>query len=80
MANSKLVFSLLFLALYGMILFGEVQRGVEAKICPQYCLEVDYMTCDSQGNEKLKPVCNCCFAPANNCILHLKDGSSHYCS
>ncbi|KAG8633421.1 hypothetical protein MANES_18G103800v8 [Manihot esculenta] len=46
--------------------------------CPLYCLDVDYMTCPSSGEEKLSPSCNCCLAP-KNCTLHLSDGSSLYC-
>ncbi|KAG8633423.1 hypothetical protein MANES_18G104000v8 [Manihot esculenta] len=47
-------------------------------VCPLYCLDVDYMTCPSSGEEKLSPSCNCCLAP-KNCTLHLSDGSSIYC-
>ncbi|KAK4741048.1 hypothetical protein SAY87_024636 [Trapa incisa] len=47
--------------------------------CLQYCLDVDYMTCPSTGEEQLSPRCNCCMAP-QGCTLHLSDGTSITCS
>ncbi|RLN25090.1 uncharacterized protein C2845_PM07G04690 [Panicum miliaceum] len=37
---------------------------------PQYCLEMDYVTCPSSGAEKLPARCNCCLTP-KGCTLHL---------
>ncbi|WCJ44243.1 serine-type endopeptidase inhibitors [Euphorbia peplus] len=48
---------------------------MRAKACPLYCLEVEYMTCESSGDKKFRPSCiNCCLAP-KDCTLHLPDGS-----
>ncbi|KAH7677471.1 Proteinase inhibitor I20 protein [Dioscorea alata] len=78
MADFKLSVAL-FLLLSGMVLFGDIQCRTLQKICPLYCLEdVKYMTCESSGNEKLDPVCNCCFAP-QNCTLHLTNGNQIHC-
>lgn len=55
------------------------ETTAKAKACPLYCLDVEYMTCKSSGDEKLNPVCNCCLAP-KDCTLHLTDGSSIYCN
>ena len=57
---------------------GESPKSFAAKACPLYCLDVDYMTCVSSGEEKLKAACNCCLAP-KNCTLHLVDGSQQHC-
>ncbi|XP_065847145.1 proteinase inhibitor PSI-1.2 [Euphorbia lathyris] len=52
---------------------------MRARACPLYCLQVDYMTCESTGSNKLTPSCiNCCLAP-KDCTLHLVDGSSIHC-
>ncbi|CDP10660.1 unnamed protein product [Coffea canephora] len=64
--------------LCGMILLSS---NVEVKVveaCPQYCLDVEYMTCGN-SETKLPPRCNCCLAP-KGCTLHLADGTSQYCS
>ncbi|XP_048137731.1 proteinase inhibitor PSI-1.2-like [Rhodamnia argentea] len=53
--------------------------AISAVACPQYCLQVDYMTCPSTGNEHLSPRCNCCLAP-KGCTLHLTGGGSISCS
>ncbi|KAL3735825.1 hypothetical protein ACJRO7_024883 [Eucalyptus globulus] len=47
--------------------------------CPLVCLDVDYMTCPSTGDEHLSPRCNCCLGP-QGCTLHLTDGTSVFCS
>ncbi|KAJ4842058.1 hypothetical protein Tsubulata_037974 [Turnera subulata] len=36
------------------------------------------MTCQSSGDKKLDPHCNCCLAP-KNCTLHLSGGTSVKC-
>ncbi|KDP42393.1 hypothetical protein JCGZ_02450 [Jatropha curcas] len=72
MANSKL------LVLPLLILYGIIAASVRAEACPLYCLDVEYMTCESSGEEKLSPRCNCCLAP-KNCTLHLSDGTSIFC-
>ncbi|KAM0953925.1 putative proteinase inhibitor I20 [Dioscorea sansibarensis] len=79
MANLKLSMAL-FLLLSGMMLFGDIQcRIIPHKVCPFYCLVgVEYMTCESSGNEKLDPTCNCCLAP-ENCTLHLRNGNQIHC-
>ncbi|CAI0396581.1 unnamed protein product [Linum tenue] len=69
-----------FLAMEG----GEAARA--ARICPMYCLDVAYMTCNNSSSsssnnstdEHLRPACNCCLAP-KNCTLHLANGSSMNC-
>ncbi|KAI4320201.1 hypothetical protein MLD38_033707 [Melastoma candidum] len=75
MATGKACGILLLLVCSVMIL------GVNtiAKACPQYCLDVSYMTCPSSGDQQLSPRCNCCLAP-KGCTLHLSDGSSITCS
>ncbi|OWM85089.1 proteinase inhibitor PSI-1.2 [Punica granatum] len=62
-------------------LLGDNNGGLvtSAKACPQYCLDVEYMTCPSTGEQQLSPKCNCCLAP-KGCILHLSDGTSVTCS
>ncbi|GMY29442.1 proteinase inhibitor PSI-1.2 [Fagus crenata] len=69
----------LLLVLYGAILLGMNPEEMSAKACPLYCLDVEYMTCQSSGEKKLNPKCNCCLAP-KNCTLHLVDGNSVYCN
>ncbi|KAE8056140.1 hypothetical protein FH972_012934 [Carpinus fangiana] len=68
------------LLIYGAILLGIIPEKTRSvvKACPLYCLDVEYMTCQSSGEEKLNPRCNCCLAP-KNCTLHLADGSSVHC-
>ncbi|KAF3969437.1 hypothetical protein ACB098_01G122000 [Castanea mollissima] len=69
----------LLLVLYGAILLSMNPVDIiSAKACPLYCLQVEYMTCPSSGENKLNPRCNCCLAP-KNCTLHLADGTSVYC-
>ncbi|XP_017228338.1 proteinase inhibitor PSI-1.2 [Daucus carota subsp. sativus] len=72
--SSRGIFFLVLLA-SGMLL----EAGGVAKACYLYCLQVDYMTCPSSGEEKLEPKCNCCLAP-KGCTLHLSGGSSMLCS
>ncbi|XP_066314092.1 proteinase inhibitor PSI-1.2-like [Miscanthus floridulus] len=69
------------LLLIGVVLLGQQgQEGIEGTVaCPQYCLEVDYVTCPSSGSEKLPARCNCCLAP-KGCTLHLSDGTQQTCS
>ncbi|XP_038984919.1 proteinase inhibitor PSI-1.2 [Phoenix dactylifera] len=69
----------MLLLLTGTVLFGELQSSIGAVLCPQYCLDVDYMTCTSSGNKKLPSKCNCCLAP-KGCTLHLSDGTELHCS
>ncbi|KAJ9167188.1 hypothetical protein P3X46_021856 [Hevea brasiliensis] len=69
---------ILLLFLYGTISLGIIPGSGRAIACPLYCLDVDYMTCQSSGDKKLSPRCNCCLAP-KNCTLHLSDGTSLYC-
>ncbi|CAM0880753.1 unnamed protein product [Alopecurus aequalis] len=68
------------LLLVGAVLLGQNQEGMAAEICPQICLEVDYITCPSSGSEKLPARCSCCISMApKGCTLHLSDGSSQIC-
>jgi hypothetical protein len=63
----------------GVLLLGH--GGMEelaAVACPQYCLDVAYVTCPSSGAEKLPARCNCCMAP-RGCTLHLADGTQQTC-
>ncbi|KAK3163598.1 hypothetical protein QOZ80_1AG0005770 [Eleusine coracana subsp. coracana] len=78
-ASSRLHITCVFL-LIGVVLLGDGQKGMEAVIaCPQYCLEVDYVTCPSSGAQKLPAKCNCCMTP-KGCTLHLSDGTQQTCS
>ncbi|KAK9162057.1 hypothetical protein Syun_002959 [Stephania yunnanensis] len=52
---------------------------VAVQACPQFCLDVSYMTCQSSGAQHLPPKCNCCFAP-KGCTLHHSDGTSLSCN
>ncbi|EFH63669.1 serine-type endopeptidase inhibitor [Arabidopsis lyrata subsp. lyrata] len=66
----------------GAILGGVIPGVTTTKTaiaCPLYCLQVEYMTCRSSGEEKLPPKCNCCLAP-KNCTLHLSDSTSIHCN
>ncbi|KAJ8769859.1 hypothetical protein K2173_008941 [Erythroxylum novogranatense] len=76
MGSYKAIFALLIL--YGIASTDVGSGVVAAKACPLYCLEVDYMTCQSSGYQKLPPRCNCCLAP-KNCTLHLTGGTSVQC-
>ncbi|EMS61563.1 hypothetical protein CFC21_014134 [Triticum aestivum] len=78
MATSRLHIACALL-LAGVVLLGQNQEGMEAVACPQYCLEVDYITCPSSGSQKLPARCNCCMAP-KGCTLHLSDGINQTCS
>ncbi|KAI6688928.1 hypothetical protein NL676_025756 [Syzygium grande] len=71
---------LVLLLLCGAVLLEMNPRMtvISAVACPQYCLDVDYMTRPSTGDEKLSPKCNCCLAP-KGCTLHLADGTSVSC-
>lgn len=62
----------------GVVLMGQ-QGIVGAVACPQFCLDVDYVTCPSSGSEKLPASCNCCMTP-KGCTLHLSDGTQQTCS
>ncbi|XP_010521150.1 PREDICTED: proteinase inhibitor PSI-1.2 isoform X2 [Tarenaya hassleriana] len=62
----------------GVILAVGLGSAASARACPQYCLDVDYVTCPFSGNEELPSRCNCCMAP-KGCTLHLSDGSSIHC-
>ncbi|GMH24314.1 hypothetical protein Nepgr_026157 [Nepenthes gracilis] len=78
-ATFKLKFMALLLV-YCLLVLGERRsESWVAKACPQYCLQVAYMTCPSSGEKRLPGRCNCCMAP-KNCTLHLCDGSSWTCS
>ncbi|XP_021288353.1 uncharacterized protein LOC110419579 [Herrania umbratica] len=54
--------------------------SLKAKACLPCCLDVEYMTRKSPGDEKLNPVYNCCLASKHCSTLHLPDGSSVYCN
>nr|CAB3476684.1 unnamed protein product [Digitaria exilis] len=68
------------LLLIGLVLLGQGQEGIDGAVvaCPQICLDVDYVTCPSSGDEKLPARCNCCMTP-KNCTLHLTDGTQTTC-
>ncbi|OAY64864.1 hypothetical protein ACMD2_26531 [Ananas comosus] len=68
-----------FLVLSGILLVGLFQSSAKAVACPQYCLDVSYVTCTSSGKERLPARCNCCLA-GKGCTLHLSDGSQMTCS
>ncbi|GLT64540.1 hypothetical protein SLA2020_370260 [Shorea laevis] len=74
MASTKEVSILLLL-----ILYAAMRTPANAQACPHFCLDAQYMTCESSGEEKLKPACNCCVAP-KNCTIYLADGTSKYCN
>ncbi|GLT24980.1 hypothetical protein SLA2020_001390 [Shorea laevis] len=76
MASTKEVSILLLLILFAAM---RTPANAQAKVCPLYCLQAQYMTCESSGEEKLKPACNCCLAP-KNCTIYLADGTSKYCN
>ncbi|KAJ0232010.1 hypothetical protein HA466_0294840 [Hirschfeldia incana] len=73
---------LMSLMIIGGILAGVIPGVTTIKTvfaCPLYCLQVQYMTCPSSGDEKLPPRCNCCLAP-KNCTLHLSGSTSINCT
>ncbi|CAO2193158.1 unnamed protein product [Urochloa humidicola] len=79
MATARLHHITCALLMIGLVLLGQGQEGMEAAVaCPQYCLEVDYVTCPSSGSEKLPARCNCCMA-GKGCTLHLSDGTQQTC-
>ncbi|KAI8014185.1 hypothetical protein LOK49_LG05G02089 [Camellia lanceoleosa] len=49
-----------------------------AEACPLYCLEADYMICESSGSQRLSPACNCCLA-GKGCTIYFNDGTSETC-
>ncbi|KAL1215256.1 hypothetical protein V5N11_017020 [Cardamine amara subsp. amara] len=65
-------------AILGRVIPGDSTTKI-VKACPLYCLQVEYMTCISSGDEKLPPRCNCCLAP-KNCTLHLSASTSIHCN
>lgn len=79
MAASKFYVASCALLLIGVVLLG--QQGIDGAVaaCPQFCLDVDYVTCPSSGSEKLPASCNCCMTP-KGCTLHLSDGTQQTCS
>ncbi|KAF9661594.1 hypothetical protein SADUNF_Sadunf19G0085000 [Salix dunnii] len=78
MTGARPAANAMVLLLLGVVLLGAFGGDLIAKACPQYCLDVDYMTCKSSGDKKLDSACNCCLAP-KNCTLHLADGSLVQC-
>ncbi|KAF7127691.1 hypothetical protein RHSIM_Rhsim11G0055100 [Rhododendron simsii] len=61
-------------------LLASVCFSQNVKVCPLYCLEVEYMTCKSTGNEKLYPGCtNCCFLAGKGCTLYFSSGNPQTC-
>ncbi|CAI9786692.1 unnamed protein product [Fraxinus pennsylvanica] len=60
--------------LCGMFLSG-VPMFPAIGACPQYCYDVESMTCNGTDNQ---PRCNCCLA-GKGCTLHLANGVSIYC-
>nr|TKS06994.1 hypothetical protein D5086_0000117030 [Populus alba] len=73
MGGARLAASAVVLLVLGVVFLGAGGGSLIAKACPLYCLDVDYMTCESSGDKKLNSACNCCLAP-KNCTLHLADG------
>ncbi|GMP47974.1 hypothetical protein CsSME_00015492 [Camellia sinensis var. sinensis] len=49
-----------------------------AEACPLYCLEADYMICESSGNQRFSPACNCCLA-GKGCTIYFNDRTSETC-
>ncbi|XP_078175017.1 serine-type endopeptidase inhibitor [Carex rostrata] len=73
------------LLLSGVFFLGEISSNAKAVAvavaCPLYCLQVDYMTCPSSGDEHLSAHCNCCLTSGSKgCTLHLSGGSQMKCS
>ncbi|KAG6737860.1 hypothetical protein POTOM_059391 [Populus tomentosa] len=78
MGGARLAASAVVLLVLGVVFLGAGGGNLIAKACPLYCLDVDYMTCESSGDKKLDSACNCCLAP-KNCTLHLADGRMVQC-
>ncbi|KAK7258624.1 hypothetical protein RIF29_24205 [Crotalaria pallida] len=74
MASNKKFEVILLAFVCGAILLGGNMKSVEAKICPQVCYDVAYMTCKSSGDQHLTPACNCCIA-SKGCTLYNADGT-----
>ncbi|CAL9151910.1 unnamed protein product [Musa hybrid cultivar] len=74
MSSTKLPLAILLL-LSGTVMFGWIQYSAEAKVCPLFCVQAEYMTCNSTAGERLNPVCNCCFAPEGGCTIYLSNGA-----
>ncbi|KAJ3701079.1 hypothetical protein LUZ61_004784 [Rhynchospora tenuis] len=73
--------SLVILLLCGVLFSGEMATNAKVVACPLYCLQVEYMTCPSSGEEHLSAHCNCCLTSGSQgCTLHLSDGSHFNCS
>ncbi|KAL9265170.1 hypothetical protein AKJ16_DCAP16975 [Drosera capensis] len=78
--------SIIFIILVqGMILLGQASESTGAtavnKLCPLFCLRVEYMTCPSSGDKKLPAQCNCCLTVASKgCTLHITDGPLLHCN
>ncbi|KAL6890585.1 hypothetical protein ACP4OV_008840 [Aristida adscensionis] len=79
MATSRLRITCGLFLIGVVLLAGSGGEGMEAVACPQYCLEVDYVTCPSSGAKKLPARCNCCMTP-KGCTLHFSDGTQQTCS
>ncbi|KAF3328655.1 Potato type II proteinase inhibitor family [Carex littledalei] len=80
MAYTRLSMAVILL-LSGVLLLGEMSSNAKAVACPLYCLEVEYMTCPSSGEEHLSAHCNCCLTSGSKgCTLHLSGGSQMKCS
>ncbi|KAK9095877.1 hypothetical protein Sjap_021374 [Stephania japonica] len=79
MAPHKLSALLLFVLGVSMLAVNYQGSRVAVQACPQFCLDVSYMTCPSSGAKHLPPRCNCCMAP-KGCTLHLSDGTSLPCN
>ncbi|WOL17572.1 hypothetical protein Cni_G26365 [Canna indica] len=75
MASSKLPLAIVLLLSSAVIL-----QCAEGKVCPFLCVQAEYMTCKSSGDEKLQPVCNCCLAPQGGCTIYLTNGSKLECT
>ncbi|URD98703.1 Potato type II proteinase inhibitor family [Musa troglodytarum] len=79
MSSTKLPLAILLL-LSGTVMFGWIQYCAEAKVCPLFCVQAEYMTCNSTAGERLNPVCNCCFAPGGDCTIYLSNGGKLQCA
>ncbi|XP_057977950.1 uncharacterized protein LOC131164632 [Malania oleifera] len=78
-STSRFPVVMVLLLLCGLMLMGETSARELAEACPLFCLQVDYMTCATSGDQRLKGSCNCCLAP-KNCTLHLTNGNNIYCN
>ncbi|KAL9260083.1 hypothetical protein AKJ16_DCAP24602 [Drosera capensis] len=66
----------------GIILMGPtMDMSCGAAACPLYCLDVDYATCSSSGDEQRSASCNCCLSglTGSGCVLHLTGGGTITC-